>query len=78
MLQQGHQHLSSLTHFEPKLWVAAVAAAVSAATSGVTFHPAASQLVVVCQQVSCRRGELSGLDRGAKELTDISRVSARS
>lgn len=53
MLQQRHQHLSSLTHFEPELRVAAVAAAVAAAAHTVSFHPPASQLMAVCQQVSC-------------------------
>lgn len=58
VLQQGHQHLASPTHFEPELGVAAVAAAVSAAPGGVPLRPAASQLLVVRQQISCRGGAL--------------------
>lgn len=59
-LQQRHHHLSSFAHFKPKLGVAAVAAAVSATASRVPFYPATSQLMTVCQQVSCRSREASG------------------
>lgn len=49
LLQQGHHNLSSVTHFQPKFGVAAVAAAVPAATSRVSSGPPARQLVTVCQ-----------------------------
>lgn len=55
MLQQGYENLSCLTHFEPKLGIAAVAAGVSASASRVAFDPPASQLVAVCEKGSCKR-----------------------
>lgn len=53
MLKQGQHNLSTVTHFQPELRVAAIGAAVPAAARRVSFCPPANQLVSVCQQVSC-------------------------
>lgn len=73
ILQQGYHNLSSLAHPQPKLRVAAVAAAVSAATCGQPFHPPTSQLMGVCQQISCWEGELSEFKK--KKKNRVSRSS---
>lgn len=49
MLKEGQDDLSAVAHFQPELWVAAIAAAVPTASRGVPLRPSANQLVSVSQ-----------------------------
>lgn len=52
-LEQGQNDLSAVTHSQPELRVAVVAAAVPTAPRGQPLRPSANQLVFVSEYVSC-------------------------